>query len=612
MRVLLKSLPLLLFLAGCATLPEGPKAPLAEREAIAAQDLARGDFVAAAQGFTALAADTQPPERDNYRLQAAEALMGGGLTEQASRMLRQVDIAVLDKPRQTQARLLGARIAIAQRAPERVLELLVEPPPESDKSTSAEYHLLRAQAYALLGNHLETAREFILREPFLEDEGAVLANQQAIWSALSNLSDLALTQLATKPPPDVLSGWMALARIAKVYRLGPKAIEERLAQWRHDYPSHPALASIVDGLLQRSRELIVQPENVALLLPLSGRFAEAGRAVRDGVLAAYYKGPDHQRVHIRIYDVGDRPEQVMTRYAQALQDGAQFVIGPLSKEAVSVLARIPSLGVPTLALNDTGEPAVDQAKLYEFALLPEDEARQTAERAWFDGHSKAAMFVPEGPWGERIAEAFDKRWVELGGTVETTEHYNPQHSDYSGPLKRLLNIAGSDERHNHLENLLGEKLEFVPRRRQDIDFVFLAAFPRQARLIRPQLKFHHAADLPVYATSQLYTGKVEPDQDRDMDGITFGDMPWTLDTTPKPKMLQHYEGQLRRLVALGMDAYDLIPMLKLLAHYPEERFEGATGRLGVDSQHRVRRQLVWAHFSHGVPRTVEAPSPPQE
>ena len=70
------------------------------------------------------------------------------------------------------------------------------------------------------------------------------------------------------------------------------------------------------------------------------------------------------------------------------------------------------------------------------------------------------------------------------------------------------------------------ELEFEPRRRQDIDIVFMAAFPAGARQLMPQLAFHHGADLPVHATSHVWSGVPDPANDRDLDGVVFGDMPW--------------------------------------------------------------------------------------
>ena len=160
--------------------------------------------------------------------------------------------------------------------------------------------------------------------------------------------------------------------------------------------------------------------------------------------------------------------------------------------------------------------------------------------------------------------------------------------------------------------MLHENLKFEPRRRQDVDFIFLAAFPRQARLIRPQLKFHYAGNIPVYATSHIYSGKRNRHADRDMDDIIFEDIPWVLYTPNNTPPLQKNIDQLwpeesdqyTRLFAMGIDAYNLIPHLNHLKSYSYERYNGETGILSLDEYHRIFRQLSWARFRNGIPRPL--------
>ncbi len=60
--------------------------------------------------------------------------------------------------------------------------------------------------------------------------------------------------------------------------------------------------------------------------------------------------------------------------------------------------------------------------------------------------------------------------------------------------------------------------------------IFMLATPRQARLINPQLSFYRASRLPVYATSQVYTGYPDSSLDTDLNNVAFCDMPWILDS----------------------------------------------------------------------------------
>ena len=70
------------------------------------------------------------------------------------------------------------------------------------------------------------------------------------------------------------------------------------------------------------------------------------------------------------------------------------------------------------------------------------------------------------------------------------QRYDGRETDFKAPIQQLLNLDQSRQRHQGLVRTLGRQLEFEPRRRQDAQFIFLAASSRKAREIRPQIQFH--------------------------------------------------------------------------------------------------------------------------
>ncbi|MEN8169459.1 MAG: penicillin-binding protein activator [Pseudomonadota bacterium] len=602
---------LLLLLAGCAEKPIRPSDLTPKgKVALAEESMQNEEYPQAVQLYTMLADESEPPTSYKYRYLAALAMFHSGLSLQASETLDELPAGELPLELLLKRQLLAAEIPL-KHDPDLTLSLLLQPAvndsllPE-ENALFAQYHLLRARAFARTGNHLETAREYILREFYLFEQPHIEANQLAIWQALSMLTVEALKQLRIQPPPDALSGWMELVTIAKNYSLSPAVVSQKITQWRDRYISHPASEQVLTLLFERSQELASRPASIALLLPLSGRYAKAGAAIQDGILAAYYSDPQHHNITLRSYDVGEQADQITQLYQQAVDDGAEFIIGPLDKAAIATLAMQESLAVPTLGLNYAQAAANDG--LFQFSLAPEDEAREVAERAWLEGYLQAAILVPNNHLGERLNLAFTERWQELGGLVVSESRYQDDKNDFATPIKELLNISDSERRQRRVRQLLRDKVEFIPRRRQDIDFVFLAANPRQARLIRPQMKYHHARDLPLLATSHLYGGRKNRPQDRDMDNILFCDMPWTLNA-PSAKQglkqlnttaLKPHQGQLQRLLAMGIDAYQLVSLLPMLEAYPYERYQGETGTLRVAEGRRIGRRLQWAQFERGI------------
>ena len=595
-------------LAGCAAIPT----QTVDDKAAAERQFALGEYQPAAQSYLALSQQAEGKERIQLLLRASAAFARADNLYQARQILKSIQVDVANPTEVVLSQLVESHIALMERRPGDVLlNLSVKPSPTVAAAYVADYYQVRADAYTVLGNRLETARELVRREQFLTEPVLVEANQKAIWQALAMLSERALQQLRTDPPPDILSGWMQLVQITKAYQLHPQSLNEAVNRWRQAYPNHPVQAELLTDLMSRRQEDIVTPDNIALLLPLSGKFAKAAEAVQDGFLAAYYSRTPKTNQAIKIYDTNNGAD-ILSIYNQAIADGAQFVIGPLDKNRIEQLADNGDLAVPTLALNYIEREDIP-LNLFQFGLSPEEEARQVAERTWLDGHVNAAVLIPLGPWGERVSTAFKTRWEEIGGRVVEQEPYNAARNDYSNPIRMLLNIDDSRRRYRGISTLLNQNLKYMPRRRQDIDFIFLAAYPRQARQIRPQLKFYHAADLPVYATSHVFTGNLNPERDRDMDGLVFGDMPWVLTGNTSHRGLRpdiesyisKAGNRLQRLYALGIDSFNIMGALSPLKKYPYQRYDGETGSLSLDPKQRVQRQLTWVRFRSGRPVSLD-------
>lgn len=569
----------------------------------------QGRHAAAAQAWLALAASTAPEQtaqRDTYLLHASESLLLDGQLDTAA--------STLLKIRQQEAlpvRLFSARLQLSMNRPSAALELLALLQNQPMETVQLRQLLaIQSAAYARLGNHFEAARQYVLLDSLLIDPVEQDANQAALWAELNMMSEVALSNFYAASVPGPLRAWLELAVINKRGQTSPSQLE----QWRNRHPQHPASRNFINTLRNISTATTLRPKQIAILLPLHGRYAEAATAVRDGFLAAYYADkPAEQSTRIRIYDAND--ENVSIIYQQAVREGAEFIVGPLSKTSVSLLAEQATLSVPTLALNNTPVEQANNVSLYQFALLPEDEARQVAEHIWLDGHSQGVMLYPDTAWGKRLHTAFNEHWQQLGGKLVEVQAYPLATADYAKSIRALFKVDDSRQRYNNLRRVLGKKLEFDARRRQDMEFIFIAGFAEQARQIRPQLKFYDAGELPVYATSHVYSGHIDTALDRDMNGIIFGDMPWTLTGSHNEPLHSAISEQwpvrsekYARLFAFGLDAYRIIPHLQRLQQYPFERFSGQTGSLHMDEQQRLRRQLSWAEFRYGKPRLIEQTS----
>ena len=347
--------------------------------------------------------------------------------------------------------------------------------------------------------------------------------------------------------------------------------------------------------------------HIALLLPIAGRAASAAISVRDGFMTAYYQLPANARPRVRIYDTGS--QSVADALTQATGAGADFIVGPLTREEVTAAADFPGLHVPLLALNFLPAERTPPAQFYQYALSPEDEARLVARRVLEEHHRRGVALVPAGEWGTRVLAAFRQELQAGGGELTGTGQIDSTRTDYSAAITEVLRTSDSTARYHRLESILATKLQFEPRRRNDIEFIFAPAPANLERLLRPQLRFHFAGDLPTYATSDAFEPDVHANQD--LEGLMFPDMPWMLggDLADAVRAATREAwpngGPHRgRLFAFGFDAFRLTEALRHVGVSGNISVAGLTGQLSLDAQRHVRRELGWAQLHDGELRLL--------
>jgi hypothetical protein len=262
------------------------------------------------------------------------------------------------------------------------------------------------------------------------------------------------------------------------------------------------------------------------------------------------------------------------------------------------------LPVPILTLNYLPDDDAAPPGLYQFALAPEDEAVSAAAKAVADGHTRAVAIVPNNEWGRRVLSSFASEFESRGGVLLDYRNYLPSTQDFSIEIESLMALTHSVQRYQRLRANLGAPLQFDPRRRQDAEFIFLGADSKAGRLIKSQLKFHYAGDLPVYSTSFIYS--MDGRSDSDLNGVMFADTPWIVSPhawmADLPALYNEYwptEKRLGRLHAMGYDAYQLVAELFSARSGQMPEFTGATGRLYLGEDGRIHRRLAWAQFERG-------------
>jgi uncharacterized protein len=601
------ALTLALLLPGCSLVrPEQPE-PSSPQER--AQRLAvAGNHAQAAEAYADLAAKS-PADRDNYELLSAEQWVLANNVAEA----KQAFAAVSPEARTTMPAsraLVAAEIALAERDGTTAIHELDSITVPTSPQLAQSYWWLRGKAAFLTGHPVEGVRAFVERERYIADAQALRASREEL---LALIRDAAQRGTSLKAPPKtdaVVAGWLALGPISAETARNPSHGAAELADWKRAFPQHPGADVVlaaaaaptgpVAGPAGPSQNAgapalpVIFHEQIALLLPLSGRSESIGNAVRDGFIAAYLQQDPATRPLLKIYDTAG--ESVAGAYRHALDDGAAFLVGPLTKEDVAAVVPVRAARTPELALNFLGDTVNTDPEFYQFALLPEDEARGVARRLIADGKLRGVALIAQGELGTRVQKAFADEFTQHGGTLVDGGRFDAARADFSDIIKQVLQVHG----------VKGEP----STHRSDVDFIFLEGPPSAARLILPQLKFNYAGDVPVYATSDSFEPNASANSD--LDGLLFADMPWMVSTDPSVDQVRDSvraawpagTARLDRLYAFGFDAYHLVPVLKSNALSPTQDIAGMTGLLSLDDRHRVRRELEWVQVRSGIPQPL--------
>jgi len=602
--VRITTLVLVAVLAACA--PPGPPMPdTSEARARAETFESTGDHLAAAREWKAIGDVSSGAVRDRAYLNAARNFESAGRPEEARRLLDGMAIPAADAE-SIEYLLLYASSALSVGDPSGALERLDALPDDLSGEPLIRSLRLRGEAWFDLGRGAPAVEALVRRESLL-DGRAIEDNRRLIWNRLQAAAGAGADFSAPPGTGTEEAGWLDLGRILVSAGGNPFRLRTALDQWRESHPEHPASLTVLGPIMAEFQALTAYPRKVALILPLQGPLAASAMAVRDGFVAAHFEEPAESRPDILVLDTGRRG--VAGAWEQAAAQGADFIVGPLSKDEVSQLAGV-SGGIVTLALNEPSRDIALPATVFQFPLAPEDEAAQAAERVLADGLYRGVAMVPANDWGMRIAESFGEALQAGGGRLLEVRTYATGLPDYSEEITRLLHVDDSRARHQRLQNALGVDLSFEPRRRQDAEFIFLAALPRDGKQIAPQFRFHYAYDLPVYATSSIYLPGERPGDD--LEGILFDDMPWVLAQEPRIAELRERmtgvwpaaAGRRSRLYALGYDAYTLVPLLRGSGAGPVAELDALTGTLYLTESGRIARRLEWARVVNGQVRNA--------
>lgn len=177
---------------------------------------------------------------------------------------------------------------------------------------------------------------------------------------------------------------------------------------------------------------------IALLLPLSGQHKELGQAMLHASEMALFDAANAEKIVFIPKDTHGRPDGASRAAQEALNEGAEIIIGPVFSQevqAVKPLTQKERLSV----LSFTTDTSVIGLDTYALGFLPEQQIKRVTEYAATQGHTKIVALTPKTPYGQVLNQTLQT--LRQSGQVQVLDllAYDPsQIYTGSGTLQQVM------------------------------------------------------------------------------------------------------------------------------------------------------------------------------
>ena len=570
--------------------------------------VSRGDYLEAAGFLWHESAIFEPPSNLSMQLESIRILLDGFYPLLANEKLQSIRDESLSIDTLATKRLLQTQVYFQTDQLEFIEAILTDTLIAQATPGKQELMLLYlADAHASLGEWFLSVQKRVQADEVMQLLKRSLDlrthNLDKLWSELGRCQQKKVEAYLAIDLDPSLRAWFTLVTLTYPSMRTHSELVLQLYEWQEQNVDLPISENVLKDIRKRWVIFDFQPQKVAVMLPFTGRFGKYGKSVQLGIESA--KSRDSNPLPTEYYNT-DQDISVTDLYRQAMASGADVVVGPLTRANVEKLAKEVALfGAPVLALNYVDTDIQAPSNMYQFGLLPEDEAEFLAYYLWRGLEKRnVAVISPQTAWGDRMAGKFSEVLTFLGGTVVSTAKFGDKHDTYAELLKRNLGVSSSEGRFQLLYTVLGrDDIHFHPHINNDIEAIVLFSAGEDAATIHSLIKFYYAGKLPVLSSSRIFSPeKRKPLQE--LNGIIFSEIPLVFERKWNPAhgeaSQEPFSGsKFIRLYALGIDAYNIIRLIKRLEQGLS--YGGKTGTLNMLDRLRVQRKPWLGRITDGFP-----------
>ena len=180
---------------------------------------------------------------------------------------------------------------------------------------------------------------------------------------------------------------------------------------------------------------------VGLLLPLSasGNAGVAAQSMKNAaeMALAEFQNPN---IQLLIKDDAGNPQGAQQGTQQALDEGAEIILGPLFAASVPATAQLArSRGVPVIAFST--DSSVAGRGVYLLSFLPESDVNRIVEYAAGTGKRSFAACLPDNAYGNVVEAAFKQVASRKSGRIVAFEKYGADRATAARTVAQSLNQA---------------------------------------------------------------------------------------------------------------------------------------------------------------------------
>jgi len=180
---------------------------------------------------------------------------------------------------------------------------------------------------------------------------------------------------------------------------------------------------------------------VGLILPLSapGNAGVAAQSMKNAAQMALdeFKNPN---IQLLVKDDAGNPQSAQAAAQQALNEGAEIIVGPLFAQAVRAVGSVTRQhNVPVIAFST--DSSVASPGVYLLSFLPETDVKRIVDYQIRRGKRSFAALLPDNAYGSVVQAAFQQEVARRGGRILTIEKYSSDSASLAQAAHRVAQVA---------------------------------------------------------------------------------------------------------------------------------------------------------------------------